>query len=50
MSGLEAMVLPIFFAPREPGFGPSLHSPQCSNPSAIEALSVKTIDQSKKYK
>jgi hypothetical protein len=28
------------------GYGPSLHSPQCSIIPAFEALSVKTIDQS----
>jgi hypothetical protein len=32
------------------GLGPSIHLPQRSIIPAIEALSVKTIDQSKNYK
>jgi hypothetical protein len=39
-------LVPMFAALRESAGGPSLHSPQRSIIPAIEALSVKTIDQS----
>jgi hypothetical protein len=48
MSGFEAKAFRSFFAVREAGYGPSLHSPQRSIIPAIVALSVKTIDQSLK--
>jgi hypothetical protein len=40
MSGLEVEFSRTFFAAREAGFGPSLHSPQCSIIPAIEAIAV----------
>jgi hypothetical protein len=48
MSGVKAKSLPIFFAAREAGYGPSLQIPQRSIIPAIESLSVKTTDQSLK--
>jgi hypothetical protein len=50
IAGVHVRGRSTYFATREAASGPSIHLPQRSIIPAIEALSVKTIDQSKNYK